>query len=156
MQYVSTPRNRQIAKTVKEMGWIEHYGTGIRRVRKMFLDYGLAEPKYETLSGGMAVTVFGLKFETDTEDSTNVGVQVEVQVGVQVEKLLVCIDDNFFTTKDAQKQLNLKQRHKVFTNYIQPALKLGLIEMTIPDKPNSRLQKYCLTQKGKDAKEKLI
>jgi len=29
-------------------------------------------------------------------------------------------------------------------------------EMTIPDKPNSRLQKYRLTQKGKEIKEKLI
>ena len=25
-------RNRQIAKVVKEMGWIEKYGTGIKRV----------------------------------------------------------------------------------------------------------------------------
>ena len=52
-------------------------------------------------------------------------------------------------------RLNLKQRHKVFTNYIQPALKLELIEMTIPDKPNSRLQKYRLTEKGKELKKTL-
>jgi ATP-dependent DNA helicase RecG len=56
--YVSTPRNRQIAKTVKEMGLIERYGTGIKRVRKMFIDYGLPEPIYETIPGGFAVTVF--------------------------------------------------------------------------------------------------
>ena len=53
--YVSTPRNRQIAKTVKEMGMIERYGTGIKRVRKMFTDYGLPEPRFETPPGGFAL-----------------------------------------------------------------------------------------------------
>ena len=31
---------------------------------------------------------------------------------------------------------------------VKPALADSLIEMTIPDKPNSRLQKYRLTDKG--------
>ena len=37
-------------------------------------------------------------------------------------------------------------------NYIQPALQQNLIEMTIPDKPNSRSQKYRLTEKGRALK----
>jgi len=56
--YVSTPRNRQIAKIVKEMGWIEKYGTGIKRVRNMFVEYGLKQPLFESISGGFAATVF--------------------------------------------------------------------------------------------------
>jgi Filamentation induced by cAMP protein Fic-like, C-terminal domain len=42
----------------------------------------------------------------------------------------------------------LKDRAYVREHYIDPAIALGLIEMTIPDKPNSRLQKYRLTDKG--------
>ena len=56
--YVSTPRNRQIAKVVKEMGWIEKYGTGIKRVRNMFIDYRLNQPLFELIPGGFAATVF--------------------------------------------------------------------------------------------------
>ena len=33
--------------------------------------------------------------------------------------------------------------------WLKPALADGLIEMTIPHKPNSRLQNYCLTDKGR-------
>lgn len=33
--------------------------------------------------------------------------------------------------------------------YLGPALADGLIEMTIPDKPNSRLQEYRLTDEGR-------
>jgi hypothetical protein len=37
--------------------------------------------------------------------------------------------------------------------YLSPALARGLIEMTIPDKPNSKHQKYRLTEKGKRMKK---
>ena len=33
--------------------------------------------------------------------------------------------------------------------YLEPALAEGLVELTIPDKPKSRLQRYRLTEKGK-------
>jgi len=36
-----------------------------------------------------------------------------------------------------------------FNNYIKPLIKSGIIELTIPDKPNSQNQKYRLTEKGR-------
>lgn len=45
--------------------------------------------------------------------------------------------------------LNLAGRDNFRNLYLIPALEAGLIEMTIPDKPSSRLQKYHLTELGK-------
>ncbi len=50
---------------------------------------------------------------------------------------------------DIRQQLGLKDRIHLRQHYIDPALAAGLLEMTIPDKPKSRLQKYRLTQKGR-------
>jgi len=36
-----------------------------------------------------------------------------------------------------------------FNNHIKPLIDYGIIELTVPDKPNSRLQKYRLTEKGR-------
>ncbi len=33
--------------------------------------------------------------------------------------------------------------------YVKPLIDFGIIEMTLPDKPNSRFQKYRLTGKGR-------
>ncbi len=51
--------------------------------------------------------------------------------------------------------LELKHRPTFLYDYLKPSLEEGFIEMTIPDKPNSRLQKYRLTIFGKQLKEKL-
>ena len=48
--------------------------------------------------------------------------------------------------------LGLKDRTHLRNHYIDPALTAGLIERTLPDKPNSRFQRYRLTAKGRSMK----
>ena len=47
-----------------------------------------------------------------------------------------------------QTALGLKDDGHFRKAYLLPALEAGLIEMTNPDKPTSRLQRYRLTAKG--------
>ncbi len=69
-------------------------------------------------------------------------VQVGEQVTEQVRKLLVVIGDKEYSAKELMEMLGLKHRPTFCDNYLLPALKLGYIEMTIPEKPNSNKQKY--------------
>jgi len=48
------------------------------------------------------------------------------------------------TRTEIQQALGLRDRKSVRDRYLKPALQDGAIEMTLPDKPNSRLQKYRL------------
>ena len=50
----------------------------------------------------------------------------------------------------------LKSRRRLRETYIAPALSDGLIQYTIPGKPNSRLQKYRLTEKGRALAAKTV
>ena len=44
--------------------------------------------------------------------------------------------------------MGLSDRTKFRRKYIRPLLEAGILELTIPDKPNSQNQKYRLTAKG--------
>ena len=68
--------------------------------------------------------------------------QVTVQVTDQVEKLLTVLGTQELSLRDLMGKLVLKHRPSFRQSYLIPALNLELIEMTIPDKPNSSKQKY--------------
>ena len=65
----------------------------------------------------------------------------------QVGELLLAIQGEM-SREALQSTLGLLDRKSFRERYLKPALADGLIEMPIPDKPNSRLQKYRLTDKG--------
>lgn len=73
--------------------------------------------------------------------------QVALQVAPQVRSLLEIIQGEM-TREAMQGSLDLRDRQSFRKRYLLPALAEGLIEMTIPDKPNSRLQKYRMTTKA--------
>ena len=65
------------------------------------------------------------------------------QISECVKKLLQVMDyDVPYTSKALMEKLNLKSREGFRRNYLSPAMERNLIEMTIPDKPNSRNQRY--------------
>jgi len=70
--------------------------------------------------------------------------QVAPQVTPQVKALLAVLQDEM-SRSELMAALGLSDRKSFRVRYIQPALEAGLLEMTIPDKPNSRLQKYRKT-----------
>ena len=64
-------------------------------------------------------------------------------VSEYVKKLLDVMEyDTPYTLASLMKLLGLKSKETIRRHYIHPALKLDLMQMTIPDKPQSRNQRY--------------
>jgi hypothetical protein len=70
--------------------------------------------------------------------------QVTHQVTHQVKRLLSVLEERgeAMARDELQRILELKDRTSFRERYLKSALQAGLIELTITDKPNSRLQKY--------------
>ena len=60
-----------------------------------------------------------------------------------VQKLLEVMEyDVPYTSNALMEKLGLKAKEGFRRNYLQPAIEMNLVRMTIPDKPNSRNQRY--------------
>ena len=57
------------------------------------------------------------------------------------------LGDNVLSAAEIMEKLNLVHRPTFRKNYLNPALEVKLIERTIPDKPNSKNQKYTKSEK---------
>ena len=67
----------------------------------------------------------------------------EGQISEYVGKLLNNMDyDVPYTASNLMDKIGIKTRDSFRNNYLRPAMDIGLVEMTIPDKPNSKNQRY--------------
>lgn len=65
------------------------------------------------------------------------------QLSEYIKKLLGVMEyDVPYTSKALMEKLGLKSKEGFRRNYLRPAADMNLIRMTIPDKPNSRNQRY--------------
>ena len=62
--------------------------------------------------------------------------------------VLKTLENENLTRKEIFAAIGMSGDSRSFKRNVEPLLTAGLIEMTIPDKPNSKLQKYRITQKG--------
>ena len=130
-------------------------GTGTRDMIRRCREAGLPEPKFSQKDGFVVV----LRRYTDSignlhevsgevaEEVTEISKPAVDEVAEEVMKLLlVCRKE--MSGRELREALQLKGDESFRRAYLFPALKSGVLEMTLPDKPNSRLQKYRITDKG--------
>ncbi|MCG2660280.1 MAG: hypothetical protein L6437_08555 [Kiritimatiellae bacterium] len=149
-------RNRRIGEFLKELSLTEGRGTGIPKIMRAIRHNNSPRPKFETDSDR---TYFAATFpihpkakaaQAMADTTPQVTPPVTPPVAPPVARLLELLAINGeMGNADIRKHFGLRDRTHIRKHYVDPALAGGLIEMTIPSKPNSRLQKYKLTAKGR-------
>lgn len=77
------------------------------------------------------------------DEITNQILAFSEDVSEYVKKLLGVMEyDTPYTLSSLMELLSLRSKETIRRHYIHPALELNLIQMTIPDKPQSRNQRY--------------
>ena len=157
-------KNPLITKVFREMKWAEELGSGQKNIRKYAPLY-FENAEIEIHSGEefiFSITYRDPKEFELTEDiptsrdqvgtksgpsQDQVGTKLALNQGEIQTILETCISEK--SLLEIITLLHFSNRTKFRNKYIKPLIAEGLLAMTVPNKPNSRLQKYYTTEKGK-------
>jgi len=92
----------------------------------------------------ISIQIFDISGEVFTDYDTDHDAD---QVDELVKRMIIVISKPMSRTELMEK-LDLKHTANFRENYLNPAMESGYIEMTLPDTPKSKKQKYRLTEKG--------
>ena len=138
---VNDYRNPIIAEAMRGMKYVNMFNRGVQRVKNMLRENGNPEPKFNvskvTAFEVMVHPSMSLNLVTDGEKVTKSATKSTETMN---EVLAFCTQERSLT--EIMAHLGLKHRSNAKSRYIDPLIEGGFLEMTIPEKPNSRNQKY--------------
>ena len=165
-------RNRRIGEFLKELDLAEGRSTGIPKILRAMRENRSPPPIFESdddrtwflvrlpvheavrsaPTGQGAEQDAGQVTEQDGEQDPRQASKHETEQDTQqvtdhVERLVAALTSQMGRA-ELQAVLRLTHRPHFIASYLRPALDAGLIEMTLPDKPTSRHQRYRRTAAG--------
>ncbi|WP_314878910.1 Fic family protein [Haemophilus parahaemolyticus] len=157
-------RNRRIGEFLKELELTEGRSTGIPKMLRVMQENGSPNPIFETddersyflirlpIHSGCTIEatpqVEHQSSIAEQGEENGTPPQVTPQVTPQVAEVIHLLRKmgKELSKTEMMAQLTLKDDKHFRRVYLVPALEQGWIEMTIPDKPTSRNQKYRLRE----------
>ena len=159
--HLSKPRNLLVAQTFHRTGAVEIWGRGTNRVVAACKAHGIPAPAFEETQGFLVVTFRaemitayaagtprGWVGQVSKQPESQIESQLESQLESLGQRVLVLLKPQALGKAEISKILGQKRVSGQLNKVIHELMDRDLIEYTLPEKPDSRLQKYRLTQKA--------
>ena len=151
----SVHRNPLIADMFHRLGEVERVGSGISRILGVAKAADVPVPVFET--NGFFSVIFAkpenVREKTDKKwNVPRVETKSGVESGVESEManhILVFLRKDTLGKKEIAAKLGKSKPTRYLNDLVSKMIDAKLIKYTIPDKPNSSMQRYLLTKKGR-------
>ena len=160
---VSNLRNRVVARVFRELGLIEQWGSGVRRMFNEAKEQGLPEPLIEEIGMHLRLTVFlvqnrlmenpvgstGDKSTGDKSQKMHVQGEASQPGSLPAEvAILRLLDEAPRSTVEIARALGKPKPSRHVRDVVRRLVAAGDIAYMVPDRPRSRFQQYRLTVQG--------
>jgi ATP-dependent DNA helicase RecG len=145
-EHASRPRNLLIADVFFRRGLIERWGRGTQVIVEECERAGCSEPSYR-VSGGCFVVTFPLRVGLGAESKPESGPESKPESGPESQlarSVLLALEQGPLGKAAIADALGHRSISASLNRTIRGLMAEGRIAPTIPEKPNSRLQKYRL------------
>ncbi len=149
-------RNRRIGEFFKELKMTEGRCTGIPKIIRAMKANGSPPPLFETdddRSYFLTTLKIHPQYIKQLKSQIESGVESGVETGVETEPLkmqiLHLLKEKAHSKKEMAISFGHKRTYRHLDETVRSLVEAQMIAYTIPDKPQSRLQEYRLTDKGR-------
>lgn len=150
--HASIPHNPLLAEPLFLTRYIEKAGTGTLDMIGLCEEAGLPAPEFRQ-DGGQFVQTLWRPVSPVTQDGTRIGPgwdqdRTRIPFGPD-HREIVRASMTARSISDLMKDAGRTNRSKFRSQFVNPLIEAGLIEMTIPEKPTSGNQRYRTTARGR-------
>lgn len=129
-------RNPVVATALETLNITENRYSGIPTIRQELFKHGLQEPEFKDDRGRFTVIFYKARENDERIDSV-----FKRERGIGIDALQAfCKKPR--TRAEITEFLNLDSQAYAIAKYVTPLVEMGIIKLTIPDKPRSRNQQY--------------
>ena len=160
----SIPRNPLLFGIMHRMNLVEKVGSGLLRIRQMCEAYPCPPPRIEADADWYRIIFSRSEAEKPTA-AEQVGTKSGQESGQEsrqesrleskiAQSILKALETQPLQRGEIAKTLGHGKVSGAINRAVKELMNKQLIEYTLPEKPNSRLQKYRLTEKGRQLVKK--